>query len=60
MAVLTVLSLCLGQLLDSRLGTEPWLLLLFTIGGFGVGLGRLVQGLNRLQKADEEHPTDDP
>lgn len=38
----------LGYWLDGRLGTAPWLTLLFTLAGLGGGLYRLISTLNRV------------
>lgn len=53
-----VAGLGLGSWLDGRFGTGPWLFLLGTLLGFGVGLLRLFLGITRLQNDDDS--ADDP
>ncbi len=45
----TFAGLWVGGELDARFHTEPWLLLLFTCLGFGIGLITFVKVLGRLQ-----------
>ncbi len=50
-----LIGLFIGQYLDDRLGTEPWLLLLFLIFGMAAGfrsIFRLLRDLN-AQKDDD-------
>jgi hypothetical protein len=53
MAVVTVLGGLLGQQLDARFATGPWLTTAGFGGGFVVGLVTLYQGLRRLFPADD-------
>ena len=57
LALWSVAGLWLGSWLDGRFGTGPWLFLLGTLLGFGVGLLRLFLGITRLQNDDS---ADDP
>jgi len=43
-------GLFFGYLLDKWLGTEPWLLLLFTILGVISGFYSLIRGINRYKE----------
>jgi hypothetical protein len=54
MAVLTVLGGLLGQQLDARFATGPWLMTAGFVGGFVVGLLTLFQGLQRLFRTDDD------
>ena len=53
MAVVTVLGGLLGQQLDARFATGPWLTTVGFVGGFVVGLLTLFQGLRRLFPNDD-------
>lgn len=44
----------LGWFLDSRLGTEPWLLLTFTVVGAVGGFFRLVKLVDRFGEIDRD------
>jgi len=50
-------GLFFGYFLDRRLGTEPWLLLIFTVLGVASGLLSLFRAI-RKQWKDEEPPED--
>ena len=50
-------GLFFGYFLDRRLGTEPWLLLIFTVLGIASGLLSLFRAI-RKQWKDEEPPRD--
>jgi ATP synthase protein I len=50
-------GLFFGYFLDRRLGTEPWLLLIFTVLGIASGLLSLFRAI-RKQWKDEEPPKD--
>ena len=50
-------GLFFGYFLDRRLGTEPWLLLIFTVLGIASGLLSLFRAI-RKQWRDEEPPQD--
>ncbi|MFQ5720970.1 MAG: AtpZ/AtpI family protein [Candidatus Aminicenantales bacterium] len=43
-------GLFFGYLLDKWLGTDPWLLLLFTILGVISGFYSLIRGINRYKE----------
>ncbi len=63
MAVTTAASAWLGSWLDGRFETTPWLTLVGTFLGFGVGLYRLFKALERLNPPDDpvdDEPFDDP
>lgn len=50
-----LVGLIIGQWLDERLGTEPWLLLLFLLLGMAAGFRsvyRALKNLNEEQKRD--------
>lgn len=44
----------LGNFLDSRLGTDPWLKVVLILGGVFLGIGYLVMSLINLGKFDNE------
>lgn len=50
-------GLFFGYFLDRRLGTEPWLLLIFTVLGIASGLLSLFRAIRKHWK-DEEPPQD--
>ena len=54
MAVVTVLGGLLGQQLDARLATGPWLTTAGFAGGFVVGLVMFFLGLRRLFPTDDD------
>ncbi len=60
LALWCVIGLWFGSWLDRKLGTEPWLFLLFTLLGFALGLLRLFQGIQRLQGEDDDSADDPP
>lgn len=43
----------LGRLLDSQLGTQPWLMILFLLLGFAAGLLNVVRQARRMQAEAE-------
>jgi len=53
-------GLFLGYLLDKRLGTEPWLLIVFTLFGVASGFLSLFRGLKKLGVEDDSEESDDP
>jgi F0F1-type ATP synthase assembly protein I len=61
MAVVTVLGGLLGQLLDARFSTGPWLMTGGFVGGFVVGMSTLFAWLTRSSRTDDDDtPPDDP
>jgi ATP synthase protein I len=48
-----VAGVLLGGYLDTQLGTDPWLLVLFLILGFSAGLLNLIRGAQKAQAANE-------
>jgi F0F1-type ATP synthase assembly protein I len=57
MAVITVVGGWLGNLADSRLGTEPWLVSAGFITGFAIGVFAMLKGLLRtFNDEDSSHP----
>jgi ATP synthase protein I len=54
-----VLFLFLGQWLDSRLGTEPWLLLIGVFVGAGAGFYSLYRQLMTAQKKRDKRRSGD-
>jgi ATP synthase protein I len=47
----------IGWVLDSTLGTRPWLMIVFFFLGFAAGLLNLVRSAQRLQRAPTAGPT---
>jgi len=45
-----VIGLLIGYYLDKWLGTNPWLLLVFTLLGVASGLFSLIRGIIKLNK----------
>jgi F0F1-type ATP synthase assembly protein I len=56
LVIMTLGGLWVGQELDTRFQSDPWLLLLFTCVGFAVGLFTFVRVLGSFQD-DEEPPS---
>lgn len=52
-ALSILLFLYLGQWLDRRLGTDPWLLLLFVFGGAGASFYSIYSRLMKAQEREE-------
>jgi ATP synthase protein I len=46
-------ALLIGWFIDRRFGTEPWAVTVFTLIGVAGGFVRLLQGLRRLNRADD-------
>lgn len=44
-----VLAIFLGAYLDKRLGTSPFLLILFLLGGVAAGFASAIQTLKRVE-----------
>lgn len=49
---MTLAGLWVGQELDSRLGSSPWLMLLGACLGFAIGLYGFVRGLGSVEDDD--------
>ena len=47
LALTVIVGVYLGYKADQYLGTEPWLMLLLTLGGFYAAVRRLLWSLNR-------------
>lgn len=45
-------GLFFGYWLDKRLGTDPWMLMIFTLLGVASGLIALVRGISKYNKED--------
>lgn len=54
LAVFLLLFIFLGRYLDSRWGTEPWLLLTGAVVGFVAGFYNLIKTLSRLGKSEKK------
>lgn len=54
---MTLAGLWVGQELDSRLGSPPWLMLLCTCLGFTIGLYAFVRGLGSTEDDEPPPPT---
>lgn len=49
-----IIGLLVGQWLDARLGTEPWLLLLFLLFGMVAGFRSVYRLLREYNQPDDE------
>ncbi|MCJ7564186.1 MAG: AtpZ/AtpI family protein [Candidatus Aminicenantes bacterium] len=45
-------GLFFGYWLDKRLGTDPWMLMIFTLLGVAAGLIALIRGISKYNKED--------
>lgn len=45
-------GLFFGYWLDKRLGTDPWMLMIFTLLGVAAGLLALIRGISKYNKED--------
>jgi ATP synthase protein I len=45
-------GLFFGYWLDKRLGTDPWMLMIFTLLGVAAGLIALIRGISKDNKED--------
>jgi ATP synthase protein I len=52
-------GLFMGYFLDKLLGTEPWLLILFTLFGVASGFLSLFRGLKKLGVENDSEETDE-
>ena len=52
LGVAVVISLLFGMWLDSRLGTQPWLMLVFLCFGLVAGFRNVLRAVARAEKAD--------
>ena len=46
-------GLFFGYWLDKRLGTDPWMLMIFTLLGVAAGLIALIRGISKYNKEDQ-------
>jgi F0F1-type ATP synthase assembly protein I len=53
MGVAVLIGLLFGRWLDSEAGTEPYLMILFTIFGFAAGIRGLIRGARRAERAED-------
>jgi F0F1-type ATP synthase assembly protein I len=60
LALLAGGGVVLGNWLDGKLGTGPWLTVLLLLGGFIGGTLNLFHGLARIQGNDDEPPANPP
>ena len=58
LVAMTLGGLWVGRELDGKLGSDPWLLLLFTCLGFAIGLTTFIRVLGSLENDDSSPPTD--
>jgi len=49
-----VIGIFLGQFLDRRLGTTPWLFLFCTLAGLGLGVYSVIHIIKMLEKTNSE------
>ena len=54
MGVAVVLGWWIGQLLDRKLGTEPWLMIVFVLFGVGAAFKAIVREARRIQTESKE------
>ncbi len=54
LALFLLAFIFIGRYLDSRLGTEPWLLLTGAFLGFFAGFYNLIKTLSRLSESEKE------
>jgi ATP synthase protein I len=52
-----IVGLVLGSALDRFFGTEPWMLIVFSISGIAAGYRSVYRLLKRLQREDSDLPT---
>jgi len=52
LGVAVVVALLFGMWLDSRLGTEPWMMLVFLCFGLVAGFRNVLRAVARAEKAD--------
>lgn len=45
-----IIGLAFGRWLDGEAGTDPWLMILFTVMGFAAGVRALVRAMNRADR----------
>jgi F0F1-type ATP synthase assembly protein I len=57
LVAMTLAGLWVGQELDGKLDSAPWLLLLFTCIGFAIGLYAFILGLGSFEDDDPTTPT---
>ena len=54
LVVSTFIGLAIGYYLDKRLGTKPWLLLLFLVLGIAAGFKNVYHEAKKLQNKDKK------
>jgi ATP synthase protein I len=53
-----LVGLFIGKYLDDRLGTKPWLLLLFLILGVVAGFRAIIRATRRMMEEERQRETD--
>jgi len=54
LVVSTLIGYAFGSWLDRRLGTEPWLMLLFTLMGIAAGFIEMFRIVSQILREEEE------
>jgi len=54
LGVAVIIGLFFGRWLDGKLGTAPWLMIVFLALGFAAGIIGLVRGAKRAEKASAD------
>ena len=54
LVVATLIGYAFGSWLDRRLGTEPWLMLVFTLMGIAAGFIEMFRIVSQILKEEEE------
>lgn len=49
-----LIGLFFGRWLDGKVGTEPWLMIVFLALGFAAGIRGVIRGVRRAERAVEE------
>ena len=52
--VCVIIGVLFGMWLDSKLGTSPWLMVLFIILGFAAGVRSVMRGVKRAERDEQE------
>lgn len=55
MGIAVILGLLFGRWLDGRIGTEPWMMILFTILGFAAGFKGVFRALRESDRIAAEN-----
>jgi ATP synthase protein I len=53
LGVAVIIGLLFGRWLDGFAGTDPWLMIVFTVFGFIAGFRGLLRGARRAERAEE-------